>query len=322
MTIPVYRPYPFRDAIDPALSRELKGLGVRFETRPHARTEAMVVLLQTKVTAELLSTLPRLRVVANVAVGYDNVDVPACTARGVLVTNTPDVLTDATADIAWALLLAAARRVPEGDRYVRAGKFKRWEWTLMRGVDVQGRTLDIVGAGRIGQAVARRGRGFSMRILYTARAGKAGFERETGAKRVSLPRLLRESDFVSIHVPLSGATRHLVGRKEMALMKPTAVLVNTARGPIVDEAALVRALRSGRLFAAGLDVYEREPELHPGLRELENVALLPHVGSATDETRRRMYETALRNLIAVLRNHRPPNAVNPEVFVDARGRAR
>ena len=314
MTVRVYRPYPFRDAIDPSIARDLKRIGVRFEARLHARTEAMVVLLQTKVTAELLRTLPRLRVVANVAVGYDNVDVPACTARGVAVTNTPDVLTDATADVAWALLLAAARRVPEGDRYVRAGRFKRWEWTLLRGVDVHGKTLGIVGAGRIGQAVARRGRGFSMRVLYTARGRKPELERETGAERVALRRLLRESDFVSIHVPLSAATRHLIGRRELALMKRTAVLVNTARGPIVDEAALARALKSGRIFAAGLDVYEREPVVHPGLLGLEKVALLPHVGSSTDETRRRMYETALRNLVAVLKGRRPPHPVNPHVF--------
>jgi glyoxylate reductase len=314
MTVRVYRPYSFPDAIDPRLAGELRGLGVRFEAKLHAGTDAMVVLLQTKVTADLLKTLPRLRVVANVAVGYDNVDVPACTARGVAVTNTPDVLTGATADIAWALLLAAARRVTEGDRFVRAGKFKRWEWTLLRGQDVHGKTLGIVGAGRIGQAVARRGLGFSMKILYASPERKAEFERETGARRVGLRSLLVGSDFVSIHVPLKAGTRHLIGRKELALMKPTAVLVNTARGPIVDEAALSAALTSGRLFAAGLDVYEREPDVHPGLIGLENVALLPHIGSATDETRRRMYETALRNLADVLGGRRPPHPVNPQVF--------
>jgi glyoxylate reductase len=314
MTVRVYRPNCFPDAIEPRLARELRRRGVRFETKLHAGTEAMVVLLQTKVTADLLQTLPRLRVVANVAVGYDNVDVPACTARGVLVTNTPDVLTDATADLAWALLLAAARRVTEGDRFVRAGKFERWDWTLLRGQEVHGKSLGIVGAGRIGQAVARRGRGFSMEILYTSRARKAEFERETGARRVGLRRLLGESDFVSIHVPLGPETRHLIGRRELALMKRTAVLVNTARGPIVDEAALAAALKGGRLFGAGLDVYEREPAVHPGLLGLQNVALLPHIGSATDETRRRMYETALRNLASVLRGRRPAHPVNPQVF--------
>ena len=314
MGIRVYRPYPFRDAVDPAISRELKRLGVRFETRLHAGTEGMVILLATKVDADLLASLPKLRVVSNVAVGYDNVDVPACTARRVIVTNTPDVLTDATADLAWALLLGAARRVTEGDRYVRAGKFRKWDWELMRGVDVHGKTLGIVGAGRIGQAVARRGLGFSMEVLYTARERKPALERLTGARRVALDRLLRASDFVSIHVPLSAETRHAIGARELALMKPTAVLVNTARGPIVDEAALVKALKSGKLRAAGLDVYEREPEVHPGLLGLENVALLPHVGSATAETRRRMYETALRNLVAALAGRRPPNALNAKAL--------
>lgn len=310
MSVRVYRPYPFRDRIDPALSRELRRLGVRFEKRLHPATEGLLILLATKVDAGFLSVLPRLRVVANVAVGYDNVDVPACTARGVVVTNTPDVLTDATADLAWALLLAAARRVAEGDRYVRAGRFTKWDWELMRGVDVHGKTLGIVGAGRIGQAVARRGLGFSMRVLYTARDRKRAFERETGARRVGLAALLRAADFVSIHVPLSAETRHLIGARELALMKPTAVLVNTARGPIVDEAALARALKAGTLGAAGLDVYEKEPRVHPGLLALENVALLPHVGSATAETRRLMYETAVRNLAAALRGEIPPNAVN------------
>jgi glyoxylate reductase len=310
VTVAIYRPYPFRDPVDPAVVRDLKRLGVRFETELHAGTEGMVILLATKVAPPLLETLPKLRVVSNVAVGYDNIDVPACTARGVQVTNTPDVLTDATADVAWALLLAAARRVTEGDRYVRAGKFRKWDWTLMRGVDVRGRTLGIIGAGRIGQAVALRGRGFDMPVLYTARGRKASFEEATGARRVPLDRLLREADFVSIHVPLSAETRHLIGARELGLMKRTAVLVNTARGPIVDEAALAKALAAGRIFAAGLDVYEREPEIHPALPGLENVALLPHVGSATEETRRRMYETALRNLAAVLKGRRPPNPVN------------
>jgi len=314
MSIRVYRPYPFRDDVDPAISRELKRLGVRFEARLHPGTEGMVILLATKVNAGLLASLPKLRVVSNVAVGYDNVDVPGCTARRVIVTNTPDVLTDATADLAWALLLGAARRVTEGDRYVRAGKFTKWDWELMRGVDVHGKTLGIVGAGRIGQAVARRGLGFSMEVLYTAREKKPAFERLTGARKVALDRLLRDSDFVSIHVPLSAETRHRIGARELALMKPTAVLVNTARGPIVDEAALVKALKSGRLRAAGLDVYEKEPEVHRGLLELENVALLPHVGSATAETRRRMYETALRNLVAALAGRRPPNGLNAKAL--------
>ncbi|HLY74770.1 MAG TPA: D-glycerate dehydrogenase, partial [Planctomycetota bacterium] len=297
----VYRPYDFPDRIDPAIQKELRRLKVRFEKKVHADTDAIVCLLGTKVDASLLDRTPKLRVVSNVAVGYDNIDVPECTRRGVFATNTPDVLTEATADLAWALLLAAARRVPEGDRYVRSGKWKRWDWTLLRGAEVHGRTLGILGAGRIGQATGHRAVGFSMQVLYTSRERKLLFEHTTMARRVDFKVLLRESDFLSIHVPLSAKTRHLIGAKELALMKPGAILINTARGPIVDEAALVRALRSGRLAAAGLDVFEREPDLHPGLLRLENVVLLPHVGSATEVARRRMLETALRNCLAALR---------------------
>jgi glyoxylate reductase len=306
----VYRPYDFPDRIDPAIEKELRRLKVRFEKELHAGTDAIVCLLGTKVNDALLDGCPRLRVVSNVAVGYDNIDVPACTRRGVFATNTPDVLTEATADLAWALLLAAARRVPEGDRYVRSGVWKRWDWTLMRGADVHGRTLGILGAGRIGQATGHRAVGFSMQVLYTSRERKLLFEHTTMARRVEFKTLLRESDFLSIHVPLSPRTRHLIGAREMAMMKPGAILINTARGPIVDEAALVKALRSGRLAAAGLDVFEREPEIHPGLLKLENVALLPHVGSATDSARRKMLETALRNCLAALRGEVPPNALN------------
>lgn len=229
-----------------------------------------------------------------------------------MVTNTPDVLTDATADLAWALLLGAARRVAEGDRYVRAGKFKRWDFYLMRGMDFAGKTLGIVGGGRIGQAVARRGRGFGMSIVYTSREPKPDFERE-GARRVGLEELLRTSDFVSVHVPLSKQTVHMIGARELALMKRTAVLVNTARGPVVDEAALAKALKAGRIFAAGLDVYEKEPAVHPGLLKLDNVVLLPHVGSATEGARLGMVETAHRNCLAALRGEVPPNLVNRDV---------
>jgi glyoxylate reductase len=220
------------------------------------------------------------------------------------------VLTEATADLAWALLLAAARRVPEGDRFVRAGKFTKWDFERMRGSDVHGKTLGILGAGRIGQAVGRRAIGFSMQVLYTSRERKPLFEHATSSRRVDLKTLLRKSDYLSIHVPLSKETIHLIGAGELALMKPTAILINTARGPIVDEAALVRSLKSGRLRAAGLDVYEREPEVHAGLLKIENVALLPHVGSATESARRRMYETALWNCIAALKGEVPPNVLN------------
>lgn len=306
----VYRPYDFRDRIDPAIEKELRRLKVKFEKTLTTDTDAIVCLLGTRVDDALLDRAPKLRCVSNVAVGYDNIDVPACTRRGVFATNTPDVLTEATADLAWALLLAAARRIPEGDRYVRSGRWKRWDWTLMRGADVHGRTLGILGAGRIGQATGHRAVGFSMQVLYHSRERKLLFEHTTMARRVDFKTLLRESDFLSIHVPLSPKTRHLIGRKEFAMMKPGAILVNTARGPIVDEAAMMRALRSGRLAAAGLDVFEREPRVHPGLVKLDNVALAPHVGSATDSARRKMLETALRNCLAALRGEVPPNAIN------------
>ena len=310
MTFRVYKPFKFREKPDPAILADLRRLGVRFESRLHAETDAIVTLLRLKINGELLDRCPKVRVVCLVAVGYDNVDVAEVNRRKLMFTNTPDVLTGATADIAFALLLAAARRVTEGDRFVRAGKFKKWDFYMMRGAEVHGRTLGIVGGGRIGQAVARRGRGFDMKVVYTSREAKPGFERETGARRVDLKTLLRESDFVSVHVPLSKETVHLIGARELALMKRTAVLVNTSRGPIVDEAALVKALRSKRIYAAGLDVYEREPKIHPGLLKLENVALTPHIGSATDPTRTAMYETALRNLVAVLQGRVPPNCVN------------
>ncbi len=310
MTFRVYKPFAFREKPDPAILADLRRLGVRFETRLHKDTDAILTLLRIRIDGALLDRCPKVRVVCLVAVGYDNVDVAEINRRKVMFTNTPDVLTGATADIAFALLLAAARRVTEGDRFVRAGKFKKWDFYMMRGAEVHGRTLGIVGGGRIGQAVARRGRGFDMPILYTSRESKPDFERETGARRVDLPTLLRESDFVSVHVPLSKETVHLIGAKELALMKRTAVLVNTSRGPIVDEAALVKALRSRRIYSAGLDVYEKEPKVHPGLLTLENVALTPHIGSATDPTRTAMYETALRNLVAALEGRIPPNCVN------------
>jgi glyoxylate reductase len=303
----VWRPFRFREKI-PAVP------GVRFDAALRKDTRGIVTLLSVRIDAALLDRAPALRVVSNVAVGYDNVDVPECTRRGVMVTNTPDVLTDATADLAWALILAAARRVPEGDRYVRAGKFTKWDFYLMRGVDLRGKTLGIVGGGRIGQAVARRGLGFDMKVLYTAREAKPDFERAVGGTRAELADLLRASDVVSVHVPLSKATTHLIGAKELALMKPTALLVNTARGPVVDEAALAKALKARRIFAAGLDVYEKEPQVHPGLLRLDNVVLLPHVGSATEGARWGMIETAHRNCAAALRGEVPPNLVNPDVL--------
>ena len=251
-----------------------------------------------------------LKVVANMAVGFDNVDVTAAREREIVVTNTPGVLTETTADVAFMLMLAAARRLGEGERMLRSGRWRYWGPELLTGPDVWGKTLGIIGMGRIGEAVTRRARGFDMKVLYTSRSRKEGVEHETEARRVHLDELLRESDFISIHTPLTAATRHLIGEPELQKMKPTAVLVNTSRGPVVDEAALAGALAEHRIFAAGLDVYEEEPAVHPMLLELENVVLAPHIGSASIETRSKMAEMAARNLIAVLHGEEPPNPVN------------
>jgi glyoxylate reductase len=268
-----------------------------------------------RVSAEILAQAPRLHVVANVGVGYDNIDVGACTRRGILVTNTPDVLTEATADLAFALLMAAARRVVEGDRYVREGRWQHWLWNLLWGTDLYRKTLGVYGLGRIGKAVARRARGFSMRILYHDRVrATPEIEQELGAEFVEREALLREADFLTLHVPLTPATQHLIGARELALLKPTAYLINAARGPVVDEAALVEALQSGRIAGAGLDVFENEPRVHPALLALPNVVLTPHVGSATSETRLAMAMLAADNLLAGLEGRRPPNLVNPEVY--------
>jgi glyoxylate reductase len=268
-----------------------------------------------RVTEEVLAAAPRLRVVANVGVGYDNIDVAACTRRGIRATNTPDVLTDATADFAFALLMAVARRVVEADRYVREGRWQRWQWGLLWGADVHGKTLGIWGFGRIGQAMARRGRGFDMRVLYHSRhRAPEGLEREIGAQYVDRERLLRESDFLSLHVPLTTEARGMLRAPELALMKPSAFLINTARGKVVEEEALVKALKGGKIAGAGLDVFEGEPRVHAELLALPNVVLAPHIGSATGETRLKMALLAAENLLAALDGKRPPNLVNPEVL--------
>jgi glyoxylate reductase len=281
-----------------------------------AGATAVVSLLPDRVDGELLDAAgPALRVVANVAVGYDNVDLEAATARGVLVSNTPGVLTDATADLALGLILAASRRLGEGERLIRAGRSWGWGMGFMLGHDLRERTLGIVGLGAIGRAVAARALAFGMRIAYTGpRAAPPGVEAALGARRLELDDLLAESDVVSLHVPLSEATRHLIDARRLALMRPEAVLVNTARGPIVDEAALAEALRRGTIRAAGLDVFEHEPQVHPALLDLENVVLVPHLGSATVETRTAMATLAARNVAAVLRGEPPPTPLNPEVL--------
>jgi len=250
-----------------------------------------------------------LKVIANMAVGYDNVEVEAARERGIVVTNTPGVLDETTADTAFMLLLAAARRLGESERTLRAGDWEWWGPKLFVGVDVWGKKLGIVGMGRIGQAVARRGRGFGMEILYHNRSRKEDAEKEFDARRVELDELLETADFVSVHTPLTDETRHLIGPEELRRMKPTAVLVNTSRGPVVDEGALADALADGRIFAAGLDVYEEEPRVHPKLLELENAVLAPHIGSGSQETRDRMAVLAAENIVAVLSGEGPKTPV-------------
>lgn len=272
--------------------------------------DALVALLTDRIDEALLARCPRLKVVANVAVGYDNIDLAAAARHHVAVTNTPGVLTDATADFAFALLLATARQIVAADRYVRAGRFRGWEMMGFLGGDVAGRTLGIAGFGRIGQAVARRGRGFGMHVIYAdEQPAPAAIEEELQARRVDKDTLIATSDFLSLHLPLIASTRHYIGEAELASMKREAYLVNTARGPIVDEAALARALRDGGIAGAGLDVFEREPDVDPGLLELDNVVLAPHIASATVETRTKMALIAAENAIAAVRGATPPNLV-------------
>lgn len=277
--------------------------------------QGLVSVITDSVDAELLEACPGLKVVANVAVGYNNVDVEAATRRGVVVTNTPDVLTETTADFAWALLMATARRVVEADRYVREGRFGQWELMLLLGGDVHGKTLGIVGLGRIGRAIARRALGFNMRILYhdAAPAGPA-IDADLHATATDLPTLLRQSDFVTVHTPLVPETRHLVNATTLRMMKKTAYLINASRGPVVDEQALARALREGWIAGAGLDVFEDEPRVHPELLELANVVLTPHIASASHETRIKMACLAVGNCLAVLEGKPPLTPINPEVL--------
>ncbi len=277
--------------------------------------EALIVPLADRIDGEVLQGLPKLRVVANLGVGVDNIDLEAATRRKILVTNTPDVLTEATADLAWALLLATARRIVEADEDLRREGFPGWTFLPKHlGVDVYGKTLGIVGFGRIGQAVARRGCGFGMTILYHARTQKPEAEKALGARYVPLHELLRESDFVVLCVPLTSETRYLIGARELSLMKPEAILVNVARGPVVDEEALVRALKAGQIRGVGLDVFEDEPKVHPELLGLRNAVLTPHIGSATWATRRSMAALAVDNVLAALAGRRPPTLVNLETW--------
>jgi gluconate 2-dehydrogenase len=279
-----------------------------------ADKDALMCALTDRVDAALLAGARGLKVVANIAVGHNNIDVAACSGRGVMVTNTPGVLDDSTADLAWTLILAAARRATELERRLRAGEWTGWKLKQWLGVDVHHATLGIYGMGRIGQAIAKRAAGFDMKVIYHNRKRvDAGIEKRLNATYVDKADLLRESDFLVLQMPYSPQTHHLIGAAELALMKPTAILVNSTRGGVIDDAALIEALKSGVIRAAGLDVFEGEPKLHSGFLGLDNVVLLPHVGSSTDATRQAMAMTAAKNAVAALQGGTPPNLVNPEV---------
>jgi len=314
----------FRDAIDILINEQHtidindsdRILPVReLVKRAHGKA-GLICLLNDKIDSVVMDELESLKVISNIAVGYDNIDIAAATQRGIMVTNTPGVLTETTADLAFALLLAAARRIPEADQYIRAGKFKNWQ--LMQahmGVDVYEKTLGIVGMGAIGQAVAKRAsKGFDMRVIYYSLSRKESAEKEYQAKFVEFDELLALSDFISIHVPLSEKTQHMFSSEEFKKMKHTAILINTARGPVVEEAALVEAIKAGQIRGASLDVFEKEPSLHPELIKMkENVVLAPHIGSASIETRLRMAKMAAMNMAEGLKGNRPPNLVNERV---------
>lgn len=272
--------------------------------------DAVLCLLTDTIDAEVLDAAQGVKIFANYAVGYNNIDVEAATARKIWVSNTPGVLTDTTADLTWALIFAVARRIVEADRFTREGKFEGWGPMLFLGQDITGKTLGIFGCGRIGEAVGKRAQGFAMKLLYHDVARNFEFEKATGAAYVDKETLLKEADIITLHVPLLPETRHLIGARELSLMKPTAILINTSRGPVVDEKALVEALKAKQIYGAGLDVYEEEPKLSPGLAELDNVVILPHIGSASMETRTKMGLMAAENILAVMKGQIPPNHVN------------
>ena len=318
--------YVTRPVFDGAIDRLRREFEVELNTEDRILTkqeltahlrdkDGALTLLTDAIDLELLQSTPRLKVVANFAVGFNNVAVDSATQLGVVVTNTPGVLTETTADFAWTLLMAAARRVVEADKFARAGKFKAWGPKMFLGYDIYGKTLGLVGLGRIGQAVARRAAGFNMRVVFhDPESIPDRIIKELGVTRLPFDELLRVSDFISLHVPLFPETHHLLNDHTFALMKPTCIVINTSRGPVVDEKALVSAVRDGKIAGAGLDVFEREPEIEPELFAMENVILAPHIASASHETRLRMCMMAADNLIAALKGERPPNLVNPEVW--------
>ncbi len=277
--------------------------------------EGVLAFARDRIDARVMDKAPRLRIVANYAVGFDNIDVAGATSRGILVCNTPEVLTETTADLTWALILAVARRVVESDRYVREKERDFWPPSAFLGADVHGKTLGIIAMGRIGSSVAMRAQGFDMRVIYhDIERVEPLKEEKLKATYVDLETLLKESDFVTLHVPSSPDTRHLIGLPQLTMMKPTAFLINASRGVVVDEKALLDALRDGTIAGAALDVFENEPHLTPGLIDLPNVVLTPHIGSATGETREKMALIAAENLLAALEGRRPPNLVNPDAF--------
>jgi len=297
------------EGVDDAIPRELLLEKV-------ADVEGLLPLLTERIDAEVMDTAEGLKVISNYAVGYNNIDVDAATERGIYVTNTPGILTDTTADCAFALLMAVARRIPEADRHVKAGGWVHaWGPRMFVGTDVHGKTLGIIGLGRIGAAILKRAKGFDMNVIYYDEYRKRELERELGVRYSPLKELLTESDYVSLHVPLTSSTRHMIGERELTMMKETAFLINTSRGPVVDEDALYRALRDGVIAGAGLDVFEREP-LSPDspLKGLDNAVITPHIASASVDTRTKMATTAAFNLVSVLQGKEPPNLVNPEVL--------
>ena len=303
-----------REKCDLEIYEEDRAIPRRLLLEKISRVEGLLCLLSEKIDEELLHQAPHLKVVSNYAVGYDNIDIEAATRRRVVVTNTPGVLTEATADMAWALLLAAARRLGEGDRIMRRGQFEGWGPLFLLGQDIRGKTLGILGAGRIGGAVVERSAGWKMPIIYYDRKQNDVLETQFSARKVTLEKLVSTADFISIHLPANRETHHLIDEKILKQMKKSAVLINTARGSIIDEKALVRALREKWIAAAGLDVFENEPQLVDGLDQLENVVLAPHLGSATIQARDDMATVAASNLLAVLEGKRPLHIVNPDVL--------
>lgn len=279
-------------------------------------TDGLLVLLTDMIDKKVIVAAgKKLRVISNYAVGYNNIDVVEATKRGIMVTNTPGVLTETTADLAWALLMCIGRRIVEGDKLVRAGKFRGWEPMLLLGTDIHESTLGLIGFGRIGQAMARRAKGFNLKVIYYDREPVPPIiEKELGASYVSFDELLRKSDFISVHVPLTEETFHLIGQEELNMMKKESYLINTARGPIIDEKALVKALKGGVIRGAALDVFENEPAIEQELMNLNNVVIVPHIGSASYRTRTKMAIMAAKNLISALKGERPEFLVNPEVL--------